>query len=157
MMIPLDFSIQVKEEWVDYNQHMNDAVYAKVFSQAGYEMMLGLGISREKLEQHEYTYFTLETHLCYLKEALLGEVLHLEWQLIDYDSKRLHVFLKMMNANGEPIATSEQMIIGVDSRTRKSAPFPEEFLSLIEQAWSEHQHMIKPEQVGKVIGIKRQK
>lgn len=155
MTVPLNFSVQVKEEWVDYNQHMNDAEYAKVFSKAGFQMMLSLGITREKLTEYNYTYFTLESHICYLKEVLLGEKIQLEWQLIDYDLKRLHVFFKMKDESGVPIATSEQMVIGVDHQSRKSAQFPDEFLQKIEEAWDIHKEMDKPEQVGRVIGIRR--
>ncbi|MFD2637930.1 thioesterase family protein [Piscibacillus salipiscarius] len=155
MAIPLNYTVQVQEGWVDYNGHMNDAEYAKVFSKAGFQMMLSMGITREKLNDYNYTYFTLETHICYLKEILLGEKVQLEWQLIDFDHKRMHVFFRMKKEDGTPVATSEQMVIGVSSETRKSASFPGEFLNLIEEAWMTHKELDKPKEIGRVIGIKR--
>ncbi|MET3683149.1 acyl-CoA thioester hydrolase [Alkalibacillus flavidus] len=155
-MQPFQYTDHVHTEWVDYNGHMNDAEYARMFSHAVDAFMAYIGLDQTVIEQEAYTIFTLETHLCYLKEAHEGEPLNLTVQLIDYDAKRLHVLFSMLNKHGELIATSEQMLMGIDQSSGKPAPFIDSVQANIESIWHEHEHLDKPKQIGRTIGIKRQ-
>ncbi|WP_181350169.1 thioesterase family protein [Thalassobacillus sp. CUG 92003] len=146
---------QVHHEWVDYNGHMNDAAYAIVFSEAVDAFMTFIGLDAQAREHHAYTIFTLETHLCYLQEALEGESLRVSVQLLDDDTKRLHVFFAMKNAQGETIATSEQMLMGMDSTQGRPGPFPEHVARRIDGLREAHQNLSNPKQAGRQIGIKR--
>ncbi|MFS0752388.1 thioesterase family protein [Oceanobacillus sp. 1P07AA] len=149
------FKSEVAQEWVDYNGHMNDAAYASVFSHAVDSLMEFLGLTKEVIEDEHYTLFTLETHLCYLDEAHLGEKLHVDMQLLDIDSKRLHVFFTMKNAEEAVVATSEQMLMGMDQEVGKPAPFISHVKENIDHVWKNHQFLEKPKQAGRVIGIKK--
>ncbi|WP_411954890.1 thioesterase family protein [Alkalibacillus sp. S2W] len=155
-MQPFKYQDHVHSEWVDYNGHMNDAEYARMFSHAVDAFMDHIGLNKEVIEQEAYTIFTLETHLCYLKEAHENEPLSVEVQLMDYDAKRLHVLFSMINEQNELIATSEQMLMGIDQTTGKPAPFIEPVQANIQSIWREHEHLDKPKQAGRTIGIKRQ-
>src|SRR5690625_1993538 len=126
------FESEVLEEWVDYNGHMNDAAYAIAFSKAVDELMVLLGITETFRKEKKFTIYTLETHIVYLWEALEKEKLSINGQLIDVDEKRLHVFFTMKNEVGKRIATSEQMLIGIDETTGRSAPFPKDIIREIE-------------------------
>lgn len=150
-----NFKSEVKPEWVDYNGHMNDAAYAAVFSYAVDSLMEFFGLTKEVIENEKYTLFTLETHLCYLNEAHLGEELHVDLQLLDVDSKRLHAFFTMKNAKEVVIATSEQMLMGMDQEIGKPAPFLSHVKENIDHVWNNHQWIEKPKQAGRVIGIKK--
>ena len=145
----------VYNEWVDYNGHMNDAAYAKVFSLAVDEFIDFIGLNAEARTAYAYTIFTLETHICYLKEAHQNEKLSTEVQLLDHDAKRLHLFFTMQNSSGDVIATCEQMLMGMDVEQGKPAPFPEVIKALIEGLQVEHKELAIPKQSGKKIGIKR--
>lgn len=155
MMPPFKYNVSVKEQWVDYNGHMNDAAYAEVFSHAVDALMGYLGITEEVIQEQEYTIFTLETHLCYLQEVHQGEPLTVEWQLLDHDAKRLHAFFTMKNSRDELVATSEQMLMGMDQGQGKPAPFLPFVQEKVEKVWDEHEHLEKPKQAGRVIGIRR--
>ncbi len=146
---------QVRSEWVDYNGHMNDSSYAKVFSLTVDSFMDYIGLDAKARENYNYTIFTLETHLCYLKEAHEDESLHVSIQLLNIDAKRMHVFFEMKNADGNLIATSEQMLMGMDTNQEKPAHFPAAVGASIEAMWKIHDHMDAPKQVGRIIGIKR--
>ncbi|MBM7572907.1 thioesterase family protein [Aquibacillus albus] len=145
----------VRHDWVDYNGHMNDAAYAKVFSLAVDAFMDAIGLDENSRVEYQYTIFTLETHLCYLKEAHEDEQLTVTVQLLDVDAKRLHVIFIMNNANNEAIATSEQMLMGMDTYQGKPGPFPEAITNFIEEIWNEHKQLEISKQVGRTIGIKR--
>ncbi|MCL7748984.1 thioesterase family protein [Halalkalibacter alkaliphilus] len=155
MLPSFSYKDHVRKEWVDYNGHMNDAEYARVFSLSVDSFMDYIGLHEAARQSLNYTIFTLETHLCYLKEAHEGEELTVEVQLLDDDAKRLHVFFMMKNRDGAEIATSEQMLMGMDTTEGRPAPFPPEVSSIIEKIRSAHEHLQSPKQVGRQIGIKK--
>ncbi|MGQ4880587.1 thioesterase family protein [Billgrantia sp. LNSP4103-1] len=145
---------RVAPEWVDYNGHMNDAEYARVFSLAVDTLMERIGLDAVGRERLGHTLFTLETHLCYRREAHQEQALGVEALLLDRDAKRLHVFFTMTDEAGETLATSEQMLMGVDAQSRRPAPFPPAVLGAIDglphaesDAW--------PAAAGRRIGIPR--
>ncbi|MCK2182906.1 thioesterase family protein [Halomonas getboli] len=115
---------RVAPEWVDYNGHMNDAEYARVFSLGVEALMDAIGLDEAGRRDHGYTIYTLETHLCYRREAHEGQPLVVEATLLDRDPKRLHVFFEMFDTEGTLLATSEQMLMGIDSEAGRPAPFP---------------------------------
>ncbi|WP_040226593.1 thioesterase family protein [Bhargavaea cecembensis] len=149
------YKTHVNSEWVDYNGHMNDAAYAKVFSLAVDKLIDFVGLDAIAREQYSYTMFTLETHLCYLKEAHEGEKLIVSVQLLDRDSKRFHLMFTMKNEAGDVVATSEQMLMGMDAAQGRPAPFPEAVAESIEELWDEHKKLEAPKQAGRKVGIKR--
>lgn len=144
----------VRTEWIDYNGHMTDSAYALVFSMAVDQFMIDLGIDENFREQSQYSIYTLETHLCYLKEAHEGQELRVTLQLLDYDAKRLHVFFTMENHAGDQLATSEQMLMGMDMNEGRPAPFPAQIKTWIENLASAHQTLPKPSKAGRKIGIR---
>lgn len=145
----------VRAEWVDYNGHMNDAEYARVFSLAVDAFMDFIQLDAAGRERFNYTIFTLETHLCYLKEANENEALQVTAQLIDVDEKRLHIFFTLTDSTGDLVATSEQMLMGMDSQEGRPAPFPAPVQSIIDEIWKEDESKETPKQVGRLIGIRR--
>lgn len=150
-----NYQDHVRSDWVDYNGHMNDAAYAKVFSLSVNSFIEYIGLDKNARVNYQYTFFTLETHLCYLKEAHEGEELSVEVQLIDNDSKRLHVFFRMRNSADVMIATSEQMLMGMNTTQEKPAPFPVPIAVSIEMLRNSHKHLKTPKQASRQIGIKR--
>ncbi|TFH87433.1 hypothetical protein EQG41_04910 [Billgrantia azerbaijanica] len=145
---------RVAPEWVDYNGHMNDAEYARVFSLGVEALMDRIGLDEAGRHRHGYTVFTLETHLCYRREAHQGQRLAVEVTLLDRDAKRLHVFFAMHDKDGTLLATSEQMLMGIDNEAGRPAPFPADVGAAIAvlpsaaaDAW--------PAQAGRTIGIHR--
>ncbi|WP_108446330.1 thioesterase family protein [Halomonas denitrificans] len=124
--------VRVAPEWVDYNGHMNDAEYARVFSLGVEALMDAIGLDEAGRTRHGYTIYTLETHLCYRREAHEGQPLAVEVTVLARDAKRLHVFFEMYDTEGTLLATSEQMLMGIDSDAGRPAPFPEAVASVIE-------------------------
>ncbi|WP_163557724.1 thioesterase family protein [Halomonas sp. NO4] len=145
---------RVAREWVDYNGHMNDAEYARVFSLAVEALMDRIGLDTAGREHHGYTLYTLETHLCYRREAHEGQTLRVDVTLLDRDAKRLHVFFALRDDTDRLLATSEQMLMGIDSEAVRPAPFPAPVAEAVAalpraaaDAW--------PELAGRTIGIRR--
>ncbi len=147
------FHTRVEDAWVDYNGHMNDAEYARVFSLAVEALMDRIGLDEAGRAEHGYTIYTLETHLCYRQQAHRGEGLSVTLTLLDSDAKRLHVLFKLNNVDGDVLATSEQMLMGIDVASGRPAPFPAPVaaelttLPAAGDAW--------PSAAGRRIGIRR--
>ena len=145
---------RVAPEWVDYNGHMNDAEYARVFSLGVEVLMDRVGLDEAGRRHHDYTLFTLETHLCYRREAHEGQPLEVDVTLLDRDAKRLHVFFEMRDTDGNLLATSEQMLMGMTTEAGDTRPatFPEtmdqaiaELPTAVVDAW--------PKLAGRRIGL----
>ncbi|WP_226037384.1 thioesterase family protein [Aquibacillus saliphilus] len=145
----------VQSDWVDYNGHMNDAAYAKAFSLAVDTFIEFIGLDEDARRINAYTVFTLETHLCYLMEVRDGEAFDISVQLLDSDAKRLHVFFAMKNDSKDMIATSEQMLMGIDTDKERPSPFPSAIRANVEELQNKHQQLGIPKQVGRRIGISR--
>ncbi|RQW20091.1 hypothetical protein EH196_08095 [Bacillus sp. C1-1] len=114
----------VLPEWVDYNGHMNDAEYARVFSNAVDALMEHIELDEAGRQHHLYTLFTLENHIKYLAEAHQGAPLQASILILDRDAKRVHLWIELKDDSNQLLATSEQMIMGMSNETRRPAPFP---------------------------------
>ncbi|WP_227995161.1 thioesterase family protein [Oceanobacillus sp. CFH 90083] len=123
----------VLPEWVDYNGHLNDAYYALIFSYSLDALMDEIGLDEEGRKANTYTIFTLEAHIKYLKEAHENEVLYTNVIVLNKDEKRMHLWFEMKNKENDTLATSEQMVMGMDQRTGRPAPFPETVREFINQ------------------------
>ncbi|SDJ50604.1 thioesterase family protein [Salimicrobium halophilum] len=149
------YNTTVHRDWVDYNGHMNDAAYAAVFSEAVDAWMGFIGLDEKHRQELSYTIFTLETHLCYLQEAHEEDPIHVSIQVLDVDHKRIHAFFSMKNSEEETIATSEQMLMGMNTETNRPDAFPSTIQETLDKIYKEHTYLDKPIQTGRVIGISR--
>jgi len=148
--------MQVIEEWIDYNGHMNMAFYNVIFDKAVDAMFLELGIGEDYVTEHKSSVFTAEIHVTYAQELSLGDPIRVTCQLLDCDAKRIHLFLEMYHGEkGYLAATMEQMGIHVSMETRRSAPFPNSVMPKLEALKQAHAELPRKPQVGRVIGIQK--
>jgi acyl-CoA thioester hydrolase len=141
---------------VDLNGHMNMAYYHLLFDESLDKAFSELGIGWDYTQAGQGSSFTAEVHVCYLDELLKGDPVRITYQLLDADAKRIHIFGHMYHAEkGYLAATSEQMCVHVDMQTRRVAPFPQAQQARIDAMMSAHRHLPRPEQAGRVIGIRR--
>ena len=76
----------VRPEWADYNGHLNDACYLVIFSQATDALLDVIGMDDAFRRREQVSIFTLETHLCYLREVLGGTTVEVESRILDLDA-----------------------------------------------------------------------
>ncbi|MEE8077487.1 MAG: thioesterase family protein [Pseudomonadales bacterium] len=146
----------IEEGWIDYNGHLNMAYYNVLFDQALDHVYDQLGVGVEYTRSGQGSCFTLEVHVNYLSELVLDDPIKIDFQLLDYDNKRLHIFEQMFHAEtGELAATSEQLALHVDMASRRSAPFPQTVMPDIEALAAAHAELPVPDYVGRVIGIRK--
>ena len=144
----------VQQDWIDYNGHLNMAFYNVLFDRAVDHVYDHLGIGADYATQGLGSCFTVEVHLHYLQELSEGDEVAIHFQLLGYDTKRLHFFEQMYHREqGFMAATSEQMGLHVSMQSRRAAPFPDPVLERLEHLFHAHQTITPPDQVGHVMGI----
>ncbi|MGB7755666.1 MAG: thioesterase family protein [Salinisphaera sp.] len=145
---------RVAPEWVDYNGHMNDAEYARVFSLAVDAFWEAIGLTEAKRDATGVTTFTLESHVCFLAECVEAEALTVKIAILDRDAKRCHLFFALYRDDGHLAATSEQMLMAIDQATHRGTVFPDD-VALAADGYGQRAREAWPEQVGRKIGIRR--
>ena len=127
-------SFSVKQEWVDYNNHMNMAYYVLIFDQA-------LEVALEKFKMGESaakdlnrSTMVVETNTKYLSEVKQGEKLDINMTYFDHDKKRLHLKMEMIEKSKKKIsATIEWISLYIDLSHRKVTDFEEDKLKLMDR------------------------
>jgi len=154
---PLDLlRLNVREEWLDYNGHMNVAYYVLVLDRATDIFMDAIGVDAAYRARVQGSLFALEQHVIYRDEVRLGDPLQVTTQLVDHDDKRVHYFHRMYHGEkGYLAASGEFLSVHVDLGARRSRPFPPEITARIERMKAAHAALSRPEEVGRSIGIRR--
>ena len=94
----LSSTMELEQNWIDYNGHMNMAFYNLVFDQCLDFVFDQLGIGAAYVKTEGGSCFTREIHVNYLAELSLGDPIRVTFQLLDWDAKRLHYFEEMYHA-----------------------------------------------------------
>lgn len=147
----------VQKAWIDYNGHMNMAYYLLVFDQCLDYVYDQLDIGERYVREHNGSCFTREIQVNYLQELTLADPIVVEFQLLDWDAKRLHFFQTMRHGrDGYLCATSEQLALHVNMTSRRTAALPDTVQQRLAEMMHSHGQLPKPEQVGHSIGIRKQ-
>ncbi|TYC51702.1 thioesterase [Rhodobacterales bacterium] len=146
----------VKDDWIDYNGHLNMAYYNVLFDTAVDDVFEALGLGPDYVKTRKASYFTAEVHVCYVRELAAGMPVVATLQLVDHDAKRAHFYQELRHAEeGWLSATSEQMSLHVDMDARKVVPWPDDILANIKALADAHEGLAQPERAGRSIGIRR--
>jgi len=146
----------VEPGWIDYNGHMNVAYYHMAFDQSTDRFLEQIGLGENYLAREAGSMFALEDHMTYQRELERGDPLRITLQLLDFDEKRVHYFLRMYHAKKDYLAaTMEHLSIFIDMRVRRSASMPPPVHRALAELYEQHRRMARPEEVGRLMGIRR--
>ncbi len=150
--------MRVEPQWIDYNGHMNMAYYNVLFDRAVDEVYELIGLGPDYLKQTGHSTMVAEMHVRYLREVSESNPLRVTVQLLDYDSKRFHVFEQLVHATDNWVsATCESMTLHVDMTAKKVAPFPDGVLKLIERLKIAHAGLPHPEAAGRSVAMPKKR
>jgi acyl-CoA thioester hydrolase len=154
---PLDLGvITVRPEWIDYNGHMNVAYYVAAFDLGLDKMFQIIELDESYFKQSNCSSFTLEAHINYIDEVKLGDPLQINARLLDFDQKRMHVYLEMHHATEKYLsATTEMLMMHIDMSSRSSSNYPINIYTHLSKLFSDHRDLPQPENCGRIIKIKR--
>jgi carnitine 3-dehydrogenase len=144
---------RVLPEWVDYNGHAHESRYLHVFGDASDAFLRYIGIDAAHLAAGG-SYYTVETHLSFLREASAGERLHVTTQVLGFDERRLHLFHELYRSDDDVrLATAEQMFVHVDTAEGRARPAQPKVLARIAKLATAHAALPRPERAGRAIGM----
>ena len=144
----------VPPDWVDYNGHVHESRYLQLFADATDALLGSVGVDAGYLADGG-SYFTVETHLSHLRQLEAGDRVHVSTQVLDSDDKRLHVFhVLRREAEDEPVATAEQMLLHVDTENGCAAPVREPVRGRVAELTRQHATLPRPERAGRSIAVR---
>jgi carnitine 3-dehydrogenase len=150
-------TVRVRPEWLDYNGHVHESRYLLMFGDASDALFRYVGVDSEYLATHG-SYYTVETHLTFLREVRADDVLGVETQLLGFDHKRLHVFHTLVRADDRgPVAGAEQMFVHVDTAERGASPAAPSVLERIGRIAGAHSGLAWPDGAGRRIGLRQRR
>lgn len=147
---------QVLREWIDINDHMNVAYYVLAFDLGVDALWREFGLTDEYIRDREGSTFAVESHVTWQREIAEGEPYIITSQLLAFDAKRIHQFMRMYHGSDFYLAaTAEWLNLHVDIRARRVAPWPEDILARI-AAFAEGQEACAwPDEAGRRIQIEK--
>ena len=146
--------MQVEAGWIDYNGHLNMAYYNVLFDRAVDEAFELIGCGLDYVKTRRHSCFTAEVHVRYLRELKAGDPVRATFQLLDFDSKRLHYFEQLFHATeGWVSATSENMSLHVDMDAKRTAAFPSGVAACLTRMKAAHLLLPVPEAAGRKIAM----
>ncbi len=144
-------------EWIDYNGHMNVAYYTLAFDKAldfFFEDVLNFGPSFAK--KNKAGPFALKASYNYFSELLESESFFVDISILDFDSKRVHVFGEMRKDKSlELSAVFETVLMNMDLSARKVKQYPDRVLKLFEFFKSSLDKDKIPLEIGNKITLKK--
>ncbi len=90
--------MRVEPAWIDYNGHLNMAYYNVLLDRAVDEAFMLIGCGPDYVQGRQHSCFTAEVHVRYLRELHADDAVRVTFQLLDYDSKRMHYFEQLFHA-----------------------------------------------------------
>ena len=148
---------KVLSEWIDYNGHMNVAYYTLAFDKAldfFFENVLGIGPTF--VEKNKEGPFALKASYNYFSELLEEESFFVDISILDFDSKRVHVFGEMRKDKSlELSAVFETVLMNMDLSARTVKQYPDRVLELFSVFKSSLVVDNIPIEIGKRITLKK--
>ncbi|MDE0132707.1 MAG: 3-hydroxyacyl-CoA dehydrogenase NAD-binding domain-containing protein [bacterium] len=154
---PLElYHTQVEPDWVDYNGHMTESAYLTAFGWASDALFRFVGID-EGYRAGGHSFYTVETHIHYRREASVHQELFFTTQVLGVDERRLHIFHAMDDKDGRRMSSTEQMLLHVDTEAGAAVPVlpgPARALAAVGEA---HRKLAVPPEVGSRMSLDRRR
>lgn len=149
---PLEiYRTNVAEGWIDYNGHMNEGYYGVAFGDASDAYLLYAGFDEDYRRDIRGTFYTVETHIRYLRELKFGDPLLFQTIVLGADAKKLHLFHSMVHEDeGYEAATQEVFLLHVSLDDVAVTPMSPPLLTAIAVDRDAH-HELYPEGAGNSI------
>jgi acyl-CoA thioester hydrolase len=114
----------------DHMGHMNVMWYVGKFDEATWNLFAGLGVTAAFLRDNERAMGAVQQNITYKRELLSGDIVAVRSGLLEIRDKVVKLVHEMRQAHtGEISAVCVLTAVHMDSKARKSAAFPAEFVA----------------------------
>ena len=143
----------VEPDWVDYNGHMTESAYLTAAGWGSDALFRYIG-DDEAYRAAGHSFYTVETHIHYVREVSVHEPLVFHTQILGVDAKRVHLIHQMLHGDdGGLLCTAEQMLVHVDMNAGRSAPILPHVAAALQAIAQSHASLPVPPQVGSVMKL----
>ena len=123
--------------------HMNVMWYVSKFDEATWHVFARVGLTPSFLRQHDCGMAGVQQNISYKRELRAGDIVAIQSGILEMREKVIRFFHEMRNEEtGEISAVTVLTAVHMDTRTRKSCPFPEEILAAGRQMIVEYEPAI---------------
>lgn len=114
----------------DHMGHMNVMWYVGKFDEATWQFFNALGLAPCLLRDSSRGMAAVDQHITYLRELHAGDVVTVRSALLEVKEKSIRFVHEMTNDEShEVVARTTLKGVHLNTRTRKSCPFPEDILA----------------------------
>jgi len=149
------YRTEVRSEWLDYNGHMHDSSYAIVLSDAHEELFAALGLSVDYRAAAEASFYTVECHIRYLAECLLGQVLTASSIVVAANASTMRLYTELLHEDGRRAATGEFFYLHVDTALGATTAMPADRCERVQDMLAAHAGLPRPAHLGLGVGAAR--
>ena len=143
----------IPREFLDENQHVNVQYYVHLVERGLVEVFRRIGLGELYASADEIGNFALEQHIRFLAELLLGDRISVFIRLVGLTPKRAYFMGFLVNETREELAaTVEVVMMNVDIKQRRGAPFPTPALGQLDNLLMQHRNLPWPAPVCGVMG-----
>jgi carnitine 3-dehydrogenase len=127
---------------------MTEAAYLSAFGWASDALFSYIG-DDDAYRAAGHSFYTIETHIAYLREAAEHAPLRITTQVLGVDRKRFHIYHEMLHGDDETmLATTEQMLVHVDMNAGRSVPILPEVRAALDAITTAHKALPTPARAG---------
>tara|TARA_B100001175_G_scaffold213894_1_gene181714 strand:- start:1459 stop:1926 length:468 start_codon:yes stop_codon:yes gene_type:complete len=135
---------KIKNEWTDYNNHMNLSFYILVFDKGAEKILSKFNMGEQAARETKRSTMVVETHTTYNNEVKENDNVDVHLSYCDHDKKRLHYKLEMYEKTKNVLsATTEVLALYIDLNNRKVTEFEKEKILIMDQFIEENKSKFK--------------
>lgn len=132
-------SLVALPEFEDGNGHVNVGHYYRLHMEAGDAAFQRLGFDEDYRHRTGHSVFSVEHHIKFLDESLVGDQLSVHLRLLGVSAKALHAQTILVNRSRGTVAnTLEFLELHVDLTTRRTTAMPQHLIAPLEALRDEH-------------------
>jgi acyl-CoA thioester hydrolase len=122
----------------DVNGHLNVRHYTGIASEGLDESLVGVGIPQNWPAQG-HACFSAEHHLIYLAELRTGDRMSARVRLLGRSERALHALVYLLDESHQRLSfVMEEILLHIDMGTRRTAPWPEDVATALDERIAEH-------------------
>lgn len=129
-------------EWGDHNGHVNVLAHYEFHMRASEDAVVQLGVTEDYRQRHGQSVFSLEHHIAFHDEVLVGQEISAHFRMLDRSEKLLHAVTILVNRTTNRIANSIEFVEAhVDLTSRRACPFQPELAGPLDVLLEQHRQL----------------
>ncbi|KAA2316216.1 thioesterase [Pseudooceanicola sediminis] len=147
--------MDVKQEWTDYNGHLNMAYYGVLFDLGLEFFNTGIDLAEAYMRRTAHTTYSAEFRIRYLREVHAGAKVSATTHVLDVGPKAFHFCQELIHEDGWIAATGEGISLHIDQSGPRVAAYPPEQFARLQAAAADHGARPVPDWVGAPMRLRK--